>query len=98
MPSPSAGDFKSFGFSESTVLAYTDFYDTITRLKMWDVMAEEVGVGGYSFSEDPRINTIIYSTEYMNDYGGNQIGRYMREMQFIAQNGWDAFVASPSGQ
>jgi hypothetical protein len=93
-PKPAPGEFQSLGYSKSMTEGLKDFYDTITRLNMWDVMAKEVGKGGYMFSRDPNMNTIIKSTSGLNDYSGSSIGGYMREMQYIAQHGWDAWLES----
>ena len=46
------------------------------------------------FSEDENINTIIQSTAGIDNYSGTSIGGYMREMQYIAQHGWDAWLDS----
>jgi hypothetical protein len=91
---PAPGEFQSLGYSKSMTEGLKDFYDTITRLNMWSAMAKEVGEGGYMFSEDPNINTIINSTDGLNNYSGSAIGGYMREMQYIAQHGWDAWLDS----
>jgi hypothetical protein len=90
---PAPGEFQSLGYSKSMTEGLKDFYDTITRLNMWDAMAKEVE-GGYMFSEDPNINTIIQSTAGIDNYSGTSIGGYMREMQYIAQHGWDAWLDS----
>ena len=93
-PKPAPGEFQSLGYSKSMTEGLKDFYDTITRLNMWDAMAKEVGKGGYMFSEDEDINTIIHSTAGIDNYSGTNIGGYMREMQYIAQHGWDAWLDS----
>jgi len=87
-----AGDF-SFMHDESGRRYATDTYQAVTKAEAWDLLKEDPGEGGFMFSADQRYKVIQAKMELMGEHSGSSYGWCMRQVQYIAQNGWNAYVA-----
>ena len=86
------GDF-SFIRDKSSRQYVEDVYQATTKAEAWDLMKEEPEAGkGYMFTSDPRYKLIQDKMEYYGDHSGSSYGWTMRQAQFIAQKGWNAYV------
>lgn len=86
------GDF-SFIRDELSRRYVEDVYQAITKAEAWDLMKEEPEAGkGYMFTSNPLYKLIQNRMEYYGDHSGSSYGWTMRQAQFIAQKGWNAYV------
>jgi len=86
------GDFSFFP-NESDRRQYTDLYQAITKAEAWELMKQEPGEGGYMFSSGWGEENIHRHMTTLDEHSGASYGICMRQMQYIAKNGWEAFVA-----
>jgi len=89
MTSVGNGQFEFI--DSSSRIMYTTAHFAISQLELWDYMKKETE--SYMLSRDPevyRISDKISQLGY-NGHSGASFGCTMREMQFIAQNGYDKF-------
>lgn len=87
-----SGDF-SFLRDESSRRYASDTYQAVTKAEAWDLMKEDPGNGGFMFSADQRYKLIQAKMELRGEHSGSSYGWSMRQVQYIAQNGWNAYVA-----
>lgn len=87
----SAGDFSNTTYDEQSRKYLKDAYDTVTRLELWDKMKEEVGDGGFMFSNKDYVDQIGNGLEFRDEHSGFTFSWTLRIIQWIAQDGWDAF-------
>ena len=79
-----------------------DAYEVISRNEWWRPFREALvsrGVNrdGFTFTDDPfysKIRTAICSTRIGGGHSGSSIGCVMRDMEFIALNGEQAYRAN----
>jgi len=66
-------------------------YQAIQLTEMWDFMKKDINT--YMWGRDPEIKIIYNKISELgyNDHSGSSIAWSMREMQFIAQNGLEAY-------
>ena len=91
------GDFTFLpaNLGEREMLA--DAYKAVSISEAWDAMKQEPSGGkGFMFSDDAWISQINRHIKY-DGHSGGSYGWTMRQMQFIALNGWDAYVARRLG-
>jgi hypothetical protein len=69
-----------------------DAYKAVSVSESWTAMKQEPGSGGFMYSGDSWIKPINAAIKY-DGHSGASYGWTMRQMQYIAQNGWDAYVA-----
>jgi len=69
-----------------------DAYKAVSVSESWAAMKQEPSGGGFMFSDDAWIKPINAAIKY-DGHSGASYGWTMRQMQYIAQNGWDAYVA-----
>uniref|UniRef100_A0A6C0K4N5 Uncharacterized protein n=1 Tax=viral metagenome TaxID=1070528 RepID=A0A6C0K4N5_9ZZZZ len=86
------GDF-SFLRDESSRRYANDTYQAVTKAEAWDLMKEDPGDGGFMFSADKRYKVIQDTMELGGEHSGSSYGWSMRQVQYIAQHGWNAYVA-----
>ena len=86
------GDFN-FMRDEASRRYAKDTYDAVTKAEAWDLMKEEPGQGGYMYSTDAQYKLIQAKMEFLGEHSGASYGWCMRQVQYIAQNGWNAYVA-----
>ena len=68
-----------------------DAYRAVTVAEAWPLMAEDPGEGGFMFSTNEGYKTIRSHMELRHEHSGSSYGWTMRQNQFIAQNGMDAY-------
>jgi hypothetical protein len=69
-----------------------DAYKAVNISEAWDAMKQEPSGGGFMYSDDAWIKRINSHMKY-DGHSGGSYGWTMRQIQFIAINGWDAYVA-----
>lgn len=88
------GDFSALPISKSTKEMLSDAYNAISQNELWDYMKTYEPNNGFMFSQPTsEILRINRSLKY-DGHSGASYGCTMREMQFIAKNGWESYVAS----
>ena len=69
-------------------------FQAISRLELWEFMKQDPGEGGYMFCQDPEIGLIMNMMdrcEYPCGHSGASFGCIMRELQYIARYGQEAY-------
>jgi len=77
--------------NENERIMYTSAHDAISQLELWNFMAKDIE--SYMFSDSPEVNKIsakIVELGYTG-HSGSSFGCVMRDMQYIAKNGYDEF-------
>jgi hypothetical protein len=69
-----------------------DAYQAITVTGSWDAMKNFSGES-FMFSRDPFVANIMNAMAWRDQHSGASFGCTLRIMEFIAKNGWDAYVA-----
>jgi len=92
MPHYPPGDF-SFLQDNSSRRYASDTYTAVTKAEAWSLMKEDPGEGGFMYSADKRYKDIQDKMEFLPEHSGSSYGWCMRQAQYIAQHGWDAYVA-----
>jgi hypothetical protein len=86
-------DFASLGYNASDTAMFNNMAEAVTAAEAWDWLRQFSGES-FMFSEDPMIQRI---TEKMGSgayhHSGASFGLCMRTMEYIAKNGWGAYVA-----
>lgn len=79
-------------FSKHEVDMLEDADNAITECGLWGWLAEytpEDGKG-FSFSDDPNLDCISKAMKYRGHSGGSYVWT-MRQMEYIAKNGWTLY-------
>jgi len=89
MTSVGNGQFEFI--NENERIMYTTAHAAISQLELWDFMKKDAET--YMFSGDNRVTTIYAKIEELgyDGHSGASFGCTMRDMQYIAQNGYDKF-------
>ena len=82
------GDF-SFIQDEESRLMLKDAYHAVCTTHTWFLMSEEPSEG-FMFTTDMRYNVIENAITYKG-HSGTSYGWTMRNIQFIARKGWNAY-------
>ena len=69
-----------------------DAYQAITKANAWDFVRDFDADGGFMFSSDPKLTAIQKHMACLDDHSGASYGIIMRNMQYIARNGLEAFL------
>jgi hypothetical protein len=87
------GDFQSLKLDDWDREMLDDAYKAVTKANRWGFLrrADVPGPKGFMFSEWPEMKDIDTHMEY-SGHSGASYGMTMRAMEFIAKNGWDAYV------
>jgi len=90
--------FTRFGDNEKKMVQAG--IDAVTRTEMWPWMAayEPEEGNGFMFSTHPnldKINSVMH--KLYDGHSGSSYGWTMRQLQFIAKNGFDAYVDKVNG-
>ncbi len=80
-----------FIIDEHERMVLNDAYNAITLTENWDFVKQDCN--SFMFSNSPKIWEITNKMKYTG-HSGASFGCVMRTMQYIAQNGMDAFVKS----
>jgi len=86
------GDF-GFVRDETSRRYAADTYQAVTKAEAWDLLKEDPGEGGFMYSGNQRYKVIQAKMELIGEHSGSSYGWSMRQVQYIAQNGWNAYVA-----
>jgi len=75
-----------------------DAINAVTRAEMWEYMAKPTtpGKDGFMFSTDPELGNINTKMRY-GGHSGSSFGWTMRQLEYIAKNGFDAYVDMMNG-
>jgi hypothetical protein len=89
MTSVGNGQFEFI--NENERIMYTTAHFAISQLELWNFMKKDIE--SYMFSEDPAVNKIYEKIQLLgyDGHSGASFGCIMRDMQYIAQNGYDKF-------
>jgi hypothetical protein len=88
----SPGDF-SFIQDEHSRRYVKDAYDAMVMAEQLELMKEEPEADkGYMFSSDERYELIHKHMKFLGEHSGSSYAWTMRQVQYIAQNGWTAYV------
>lgn len=87
------GDFLSLNLDENDRQMLEDAYRAITKANRWDFLRrpDVPGEHGFMFSKWDQLRDIDAHMEY-GGHSGASYGWTMRNMEFIAKKGWDAFA------
>ena len=81
--------------SASDAEMLNDAYQAITVTGSWPSMKAFSGES-FMFSREPFIANIMNAMAWRDQHSGASFGCTMRVMEFIAKNGWEAYVAERS--
>jgi hypothetical protein len=87
------GDFSFMTSSYGSTAELKDAYDAITKAGAWELMARDPGEGGYMFSTTIDLSHVHKHMSLLDNHSGATYGIMMRTMQYIAVNGWEAYLA-----
>ncbi len=94
-PSVAPGDFSFRGdkFSESFL---ADAYQAVTAAGLWDWLRDNPPPEGkgFMFWGHPNLKEIEKHMKMLDHHSGSSYGWTMRNMQVIAEKGWDTYVAT----
>lgn len=84
-----SGEFEFI--NENDRIMYTSAHAAISQLEFWDFMKKDTE--SYMFSSDPNVGKIYAKIQELGYTGhsGGSFGCVMRDMQYIARNGYDKF-------
>lgn len=87
------GDFKSLKIDKWELEMLEDAYQAVSESKRWGFLKREdvPGKNGFMFSDWPELKDINLYMGY-GGHSGASYGWTMREMEYIAKKGWDAYV------
>jgi len=70
----------------------TDAFQAVTAAECWELIKQEPNGGAFGFSTDPWISKITAEMKY-EGHTPSSWAWTMYQMQNIARDGWDAYVA-----
>ena len=87
------GDFKALGIDDFECTMLDDAFKAVTAANMWDFLArpDVPGKDGFMFSSWAEMKEIEKEMKY-EGHSGSSYGWTMRQMEFIAKQGWDAYA------
>lgn len=87
------GDF-SFIYDDATRIYLKDAWQAIEKTNTWeDLKRNDVpGEGGFMFSSHPVIKKISSAMDDSLGHSGATFGWTMRQMEYIAKDGWEKWV------
>ena len=87
------GNFYSLGFSKDEIAGLLTAYSYISANKCWDILARRdvPGDSGFITPKHPDFH-VIHFISLMKQLEIPSFGFVMRQMEFIAKNGWTGFV------
>lgn len=78
-------------FALSDVSFLNDAYDAITNAECWEHM-KNFHDESFMFSRAPFLNKVQSHMKMLDQHSGASFGCIMRQMEYIAKKGWDAYV------
>ena len=86
------GDF-SFIQNEYSRRYVKDAYDAMIMAEQIELMKEEPEADkGYMFTSDKRYELIHKHMKFLDEHSGSSYSWTMRQVQYIAQKGWTAYI------
>lgn len=86
------GDFANIpGINQFDIKYFKDAYDAVTEAEKWGDL-KTANVESFMFSPPDFMGAITSKMKLMDQHSGASFGVTMRNMEYIAKNGWDAFV------
>jgi hypothetical protein len=96
MSSVQPGDFTSIpGMSSGYAELFSDAYQAITVTENWDSIknfGSNPSETSFMYSNAPFLRNIEKHMKMLDDHSGSSYGITMRNMEYIAKHGWNAFV------
>ena len=86
------GDFRFKTTLYPSAAEMKDAYDAITQAEAWELMTQAPGEGGYMFSTTIDLSHVHKHMSLLDNHSGASYGIMMRHMNYIAVNGWEAYV------
>lgn len=86
-----AGDF-SFMTRKSDQEALEDMFQAVVATRAWETLREDPGDGGFMFGAPELARQISAALKDPHIHSGASYAWCMRQMQAIAQVGWDTYV------
>ncbi len=88
----SRGDF-SFIQSQNDRAMLEDAFQAVSKAEAWNLLKDPSvpGKNGFMFSQNPAIEAISAHMKY-GGHSGASYAFTMRQMEFIAKNGWEAYL------
>jgi hypothetical protein len=92
------GDF-SFLRDKDERLMLEDAFQAVSKAEAWTLLKEPSmpGEGGFMFGKHPAIEAISSSMKY-EGHSGASYAMTMRQMEFIAKNGWESYLTQTAGK
>lgn len=87
------GDFNALKVDDFERTMLEDAYKAVTKSNRWDFLrrSDVPGPKGFMFSSWPQMKDIDTNMEYQG-HSGASYGWTMRQMEFIAKQGWDVYA------
>lgn len=87
------GDFRSLNLNENDRMMLEDAYQAVTKANRWGFLRrpEVPGEGGFMFSNWPEMKEVDFHMNY-GGHSGASYGWTMRQMEYIAKQGWQMFA------
>ena len=87
------GDFNKLPIKDYDKEMFSDAYDTVSSLNLWDWLRDPTnpGDGGFMFSASNEITQITNAMKFTG-HSGSSFGFTMRVMEKIAKKGWENYV------
>lgn len=87
------GNFYDLGFNESEIAGLLTAYSYINANKSWSILARRdvPGDSGFVTPKHPDCH-VTHFISLMKELNIPSFGFVMRQMEFIAKNGWARFV------
>jgi hypothetical protein len=87
------GNFYSLGFNEEEIGGLLTAYSYISANKCWEILARRDVPGDSGFVTPKHLDFhVIHFISLMKQLNIPSFGFVMRQMEFIAKNGWVKFV------
>lgn len=85
--------FTDLGFSTSDATMLADAYEAVTSADLWEYLARPStpGPDGFMFASDIEL-TAIASRMMFKGHSGASYAWTLRQMEYIAKGGWDAYA------
>lgn len=72
---------------------FLDAFTAITLTESWQLMRDGPGSDGYMFTNPEGMKKVEAAMKYMDSHSGGSYACVMRDMEFIANHGWNKYVA-----
>lgn len=82
-------------FPADVAALYADADQAVTKAGLWDWLVEFSSRRdrGFAVTDDPRLDIIMSHMKLLDQHSGASLAVMLRAMEFIAKNGFEAWVA-----